>query len=144
MLADSTFGKKGSAAEIQRRANPPVCSEYGVWSKKSQVGYFREVRVSTRAVHSSTFGGAACRLQRSGSRVTCKLRPGLRSRQIFRAFRLADLRKLILSVGRIAPEQHDDFDYINQMLEALAQLNYVTLGRCIYTLTLRHYDLHLA
>ncbi|KAK9827868.1 hypothetical protein WJX74_006810 [Apatococcus lobatus] len=35
--------------------------------------------------------------------------------------------------GRISPEQHDDFDYINQMLEALAQLNYVSLGRRLKT-----------
>ncbi|KAK9862890.1 hypothetical protein WJX84_001679 [Apatococcus fuscideae] len=31
--------------------------------------------------------------------------------------------------GRLSQDQRDDFDYITQMMEALAQLNYVTLGR---------------
>ena len=31
--------------------------------------------------------------------------------------------------GRINQDQQDDFDYMTQMLEALAQLDYVTIGR---------------
>ncbi len=36
---------------------------------------------------------------------------------------------LLTHAGRLNRDQHDDFDYITQMLEALAQLNYVTIGR---------------
>ena len=40
----------------------------------------------------------------------------------------------VVHAGRISQDQQDDFDYMNQMLEGLAQLNYVTIGRWVHSL----------
>lgn len=55
--------------------------------------------------------------------------PQLRSWLVSRNSPLKQAVTSMLHTGRLSQDQRDDFDYITQMMEALAQLNYVTLGR---------------